>query len=146
MIRTIPRIKAINKSEQSRITKLNSPQKIQKFLDSIPYNSNTIYRCPLRVLKDQKAHCFDGAVFAAAILTQIGYKPLILDLYSRMIVGWQISERQNSSLVTTAIISGLIQRGKNAGIIFHSAQGSQYASKVVRDLLATNGIIQSMSK
>ncbi|MCB0732397.1 MAG: hypothetical protein KDC88_15335, partial [Ignavibacteriae bacterium] len=80
MIRTIPRIKAINKREQARITKLNSPQKIQKFLDSIPYNSNTIYRCPLRVLKDQKAHCFDGAVFAAAILTQIGYKPLILDL------------------------------------------------------------------
>ncbi|MCB9336483.1 MAG: hypothetical protein H6586_10055 [Flavobacteriales bacterium] len=60
--------------------KLNSPQKIQKFLDSIPYSSDPIYRCPLRVLKDQKAHCFDGAVFAAAILTQIGFKPLILDM------------------------------------------------------------------
>lgn len=74
------------------------------------------------------------------------YLSCILDLYSRMIVGWQISQRQNSSLVTTAIISALTQRGKNPGIIFHSDQGSQYASKEVRDLLATNGIIQSMSR
>jgi transposase InsO family protein len=74
------------------------------------------------------------------------YLSCILDLYSRMIVGWHIDQRQSSSLVTTAIRNALAQRGKNTGIIFHSDRGSQYASKEVRYLLAANGIIQSMSR
>ena len=74
------------------------------------------------------------------------YLACILDLYSRMIVGWQIDQRQSSSLVTTAVSNALSQRGKNPGIIFHSDRGSQYASKEVRDLLAAHGIIQSMSR
>ena len=59
---------------------LSSPYKIQVFLDSIPYSSDPIYRCPLRVLRDRVAHCFDGAVFAAAALYRIGYPPLIFDM------------------------------------------------------------------
>ncbi|MCB9207515.1 MAG: hypothetical protein H6610_11160 [Ignavibacteriales bacterium] len=78
MINTIPLTKAINKKEQTKILKLNSPQKIQAFLDSIPYSSDPIYCCPLRVIKDQKAHCFDGAVFAAAMFFQINYNFLKL--------------------------------------------------------------------
>lgn len=74
------------------------------------------------------------------------YLACILDLYSRMIVGWYIDQRQSSSLVTTAIRNALTQRGENPGIIFHSDRGSQYASKDVRDLLSANGIIQSMSR
>jgi putative transposase len=74
------------------------------------------------------------------------YLSCILDLYSRKIVGWHIDQRQSSSLVTTAIRNALSQRGKNPGIIFHSDQGSQYASIEVKDLLAANGIIQSMSR
>jgi hypothetical protein len=45
---------------------------IQAFLDSIPYSAEDIYRCPLRVLRDRKAHCFDGAMFAAAALRRLG--------------------------------------------------------------------------
>jgi len=74
------------------------------------------------------------------------YLSCILDLYSRMIVGWHIDQRQSSSLVTTAIRNALTQRGDNPGIIFHSDRGSQYASKEVRDLLTVYGIIQSMSR
>ncbi len=59
---------------------LHSPFKIQEFLDSIPYSVEEKYRCPRSVIKDKKAHCFDGAVFAAAALNQIGYKPLIMQL------------------------------------------------------------------
>jgi len=74
------------------------------------------------------------------------YLACILDLYSRMIVGWCLDQRLTSSLVTTAIRNAIIQRGENPGIIFHSDRGSQYASEAVRDMLMDNKMIQSMSR
>ncbi len=71
---------SLNKKELKLVSNLTSPVKIQAFLDSIPYSAEDIYRCPLRVLRDRKAHCFDGALFAAAALRRLGYPPLILDL------------------------------------------------------------------
>jgi len=59
---------------------LDVPVKIQAFLDGIPYSEEEIYRCPRQVIKDHKAHCFDGALFAAAALRLIGYPPLVIDL------------------------------------------------------------------
>ena len=59
---------------------LTSPVAIQRFLDSIPYSTDLLYRSPLRVLRDRAAHCFDGALFGAASLRCIGYPPLIVDL------------------------------------------------------------------
>jgi hypothetical protein len=61
---------------------LASPAGIQAFLDSIPYSTDEFYRCPVRVLRERTAHCFDGAMFAAAALRRIGHPPLILDLLS----------------------------------------------------------------
>jgi len=58
----------------------NEPIRIQAFLDSIPYSTDAFYRSPLRVLHDRVAHCFDGALYAAAALRLIGYPPLIIDL------------------------------------------------------------------
>jgi len=72
--------RSLNKKELKLVSNLTSPVKIQAFLDSIPYSAEDIYRCPLRVLRDRKAHCFDGAMFAAAALRRLGYPPLILDL------------------------------------------------------------------
>jgi hypothetical protein len=72
--------KALNNQELQTMSKLNSPNKIQAFLDAIPYSSESIYRCPLQVLRDRVANCFDGALFAAAALRQIGFPPLILDM------------------------------------------------------------------
>jgi hypothetical protein len=63
-----------------KIGRLNSPIKIQEFLDSVPYSSEERYRSPQSVLTDNKAHCFDGAVFAAAAFKSIGYPPLIVEL------------------------------------------------------------------
>lgn len=72
--------KALNNQELQTMSKLNSPNMIQAFLDAIPYSSESIYRCPLQVLRDHVANCFDGALFAAAALRQIGFPPLILDM------------------------------------------------------------------
>jgi hypothetical protein len=68
------------KEELKILRPLTSPFKIQQFLDSTKYSAESRYRCPRAVLKDRKAHCFDGAVFAAAMLERIGLEPLIVDM------------------------------------------------------------------
>lgn len=66
--------------ERSALAAMNTPWKIQQFLDSIPYNSDHETRSPRRVLRDRKAHCFEGALFAAAALRFHGHPPILLDL------------------------------------------------------------------
>jgi hypothetical protein len=72
--------KSLSKTEYEQVTLLISPVKIQAYLDETPYSSDDFYRCPRRVIQDRKAHCFDGALFAAAMLVRIGFPPLILEL------------------------------------------------------------------
>lgn len=67
-------------SERQFLETLSTPIKIQAFLDELPYSTEHIYRCPLRVLRDRVAHCFDGALFAAAALRRLGSPPLILEM------------------------------------------------------------------
>jgi hypothetical protein len=57
-----------------------SPAAVQEFLDGVAYSAEPVYRCPASVLRDRKAHCFDGAVFAAAALRRLGERPLIFEL------------------------------------------------------------------
>lgn len=66
--------------ERTLLDGLTTPARIQAFLDSIAYSTEPIYRCPLRVLRERVAHCFDGALFAAATLRRIGHPPLILEM------------------------------------------------------------------
>jgi hypothetical protein len=70
----------LTESELRLISTLTTPAKIQAFLDELPYSTEHIYRCPLRVLRERMAHCFDGALFSAAILRCLGYPPLIMDM------------------------------------------------------------------
>lgn len=72
----------LSEEERGIIDSLATPAKIQGFLDELDYSTDDFYRCPLRVLKERTAHCFDGAMFAAAALRRIGQPPLILDLFS----------------------------------------------------------------
>ena len=59
---------------------LTSPAAIQAFLDSIPYAPEDRNRCPLNVLRDQRGHCLDGALFAAMALRRLGHLPVVIDL------------------------------------------------------------------
>lgn len=61
---------------------LNNPDKIQRFLDNIEYNPNYECRSPRWVIRKRSAHCFEGALFSAAALSFIGFKPLIVDMKS----------------------------------------------------------------
>jgi hypothetical protein len=63
--------------------RLDTPAKIQRYLDEIPYNTEAdreTFRSPRRVLADRTANCIEGAVLAAAALRVQGEKPLITDL------------------------------------------------------------------
>ena len=70
------------KDEIKFLKTLSDPDKIQGFLDLIDYNPNYECRSPRWVLKKKSAHCFVGALFAAAALEFSGYKPLIVDMKS----------------------------------------------------------------
>jgi hypothetical protein len=66
--------------EISLLKQLNSPFKIQEFLDRSEYNSTEETRSPRYVLEHKRTHCLEGALFAAACLEYNGMPPLVLDL------------------------------------------------------------------
>jgi len=69
--------------EHAALARLNTPEKIQRYLDDLDYNKEKggpTCRSPRRVLRDGTAHCMEGALFAAAALRVNGYPPLLLDL------------------------------------------------------------------
>lgn len=75
--------KELTQKEIKTFEKLNTPQKIQDFLEKIPFNfeeqSSTIMS-PRSSLEEGKVHCFEGALLAAAILWYHGVPPILLDL------------------------------------------------------------------
>lgn len=68
------------KEEEEFLKTMSDPDKIQGFLDSIDYNPVYECRSPRWVIRKRSAHCFEGALFAAAAMQFNGYKPLIVDL------------------------------------------------------------------
>lgn len=82
------------------------------------------------------------------IPTQEGwlYLAVLIDLYSRAVVGWAMSERINAQLVTDALVMSIWRRRPGKGLLVHSDQGSQYASELYQETLNANGFICSMSR
>jgi putative transposase len=74
------------------------------------------------------------------------YLAAILDLYSRKIVGWAMSERIDTALVLKALAMALLHRRPPTELLFHSDRGVQYASGDYRQALAQAGLIASMSR
>jgi hypothetical protein len=71
---------ALTTTQRQQLASLTTPAHIQAYLDEMPYSAEDCYCCPLSVVRDRQAHCFDGAVFAAAMLRRLGHPPLIVDL------------------------------------------------------------------
>ncbi len=69
-----------NAEELAQLRVLDSPEAIQRYLDGLPYNDEPTTRSPRRVLRDRKAHCMEGALFAAAALERLGHPPLLVDM------------------------------------------------------------------
>jgi putative transposase len=73
------------------------------------------------------------------------YLAAILDLYTRRIVGWAMSDRMTSDLTIAALEMALLQRQPEAGLVHHSDQGSQYTNQAYQVLLKDHGIRASMN-
>jgi transposase InsO family protein len=74
------------------------------------------------------------------------YLAVIIDLYSRKVVGWSMGSRMRAQLVCDALRMAIWQRRPKAGLVVHSDRGSQYASKDYRRLLKAHGFVGSMSR
>jgi len=72
------------------------------------------------------------------------YLAVVMDLYSRRIVGWHIDKRMTVDLIGQAMIKALNLRQPKAGLVFHSDRGSQYTSHWYRDLLKRYDVRASM--
>ena len=73
------------------------------------------------------------------------YLAVILDLFSRRVVGWKLGETLEAELVVTALRNALVLRQPDEGLYFHSDRGTQYSSQAVRKPLSVIGANLSMS-
>ena len=124
-----------------------------------------VYKRPYRVTTDSNHHKpiapnvlnrrFDGWHINQAWVGDISYLAtnegwlylaVIMDLASRRIVGWSMSERITADLVCQALTSAYWRRKPVPGLIMHTDRGSQYASGIYRRLTKDYRIVQSMSR
>lgn len=74
------------------------------------------------------------------------YLAVVLDLYARRVVGWAMSKNADADLAVKALDHAWEQRGRPQGVMFHSDQGSQYASRKFRQRIWRYRMTQSMSR
>ena len=74
------------------------------------------------------------------------YLTVFIDLFSRQIVGWDLSNSLESTSVIKALNKAIIRRRPSKGLMIHSDRGVQYASKDFKSILKKHGFIQSMSR
>ena len=119
------------------------------------YRVTTDSRHPFPVAANVLARQFTAPAPDAVWVTDITYIPtgegwlylaVILDLYSRGIVGWAMSERITRQLTLDALGMALARRRPPPGLLHHSDRGSQYASGDYQTALGRQGIVGSMSR
>ncbi|WP_224055373.1 IS3 family transposase [Vibrio penaeicida] len=74
------------------------------------------------------------------------YLAVIIDLYSRQVIGWSMDTRMTATLVCDALSMALFRRGFPEHVTVHSDRGSQYCSKDYRDIISAYNLKQSMSR
>jgi len=108
-----------------------------------------------RVAANHLDRCFTPAAANQAWVTDISYiattagwsyLAVVLDLYSRKVVGWALDRHMPAELTCAALRMALAQRQPKAGLMIHSDQGCQYTSDAWQRLVADHGLRQSMSR
>jgi putative transposase len=74
------------------------------------------------------------------------YVAVVLDLYSRRIVGWSMRAAMTAELVTDALVMAIWRRGRPRELLHHSDRGSQYTSEQCQRLMAEHGVLCSLSR
>jgi len=119
------------------------------------FRTTTDSRHAFPVAPNVLARQFERGTPDVAWVTDITYIPtgegwlylaVILDLCSRIVVGWALSERITRDLTLDALAMALVRRRPRPGLLHHSDRGSQYASGDYQQVLAAAGIVSSMSR
>lgn len=74
------------------------------------------------------------------------YLAVVMDRYSRRVLGWQLAARRTCAVTTQVMQQALRRRQPPAGLVFHSDRGVEYGAYAYRDLLARHGVTQSMNR
>lgn len=74
------------------------------------------------------------------------YLAVVLDLYARRVIGWSVSRQRTANLTREALRMAIDHRQPNAGVLFHSDQGIEYAAHSFQSLLRTHKLEPSMSR
>lgn len=104
---------------------------------------NILNRC-FTVAKPNKV--WIGDVTFLATRTGWLYLAVLLDLYSRKVIGWSMSDRNNKQLVLNALNMAIARRQPRSGILHHTDRGSIYGSDEYRNRLIAYGLVPSMSR
>jgi putative transposase len=113
-------------------------------------SKNTLQPAPDRLRRDFKpAQANQSWVSDTTfIATRQGwlYLAIVLELYSRQVIGWAMGNQNNAQLVQDALVMAIGRRGRARDVIVHSDQGSTYASGAYQKLLGAHELICSMSR
>ena len=136
---------------QNSLNQLNLKVKMKRRFKVITTTSNhTLPISPNHVNRDFHSSKIDKVYVGdiTYIPTKEGwlYLAVVIDIYSRKVVGWSMRYSLHTSLVNDALLMAIKRRNPNKGLIYHTDRGSQYASYEHKNLLEKYGIIQSMSK
>jgi transposase InsO family protein len=74
------------------------------------------------------------------------YLAIVIDLFTRKVVGWSMQRSLETKLVLDALADAIAKVGPDAEVIFHSDRGSQYASEAYRNFCSSRGVLPSMSR
>lgn len=122
--KSISPAQVFTRGELRSLRALSPPWKIQKFLDGLGYHLADTAYSPRRVLRERTAHCFEGALFAAAALRVNGRPPLIVDLEA---------ERDTDHVIAVYRVNGLW--GSIATSNYASCRGRQPVYRTLRELV-----------
>ena len=97
-------------------------------------------------VKSAVLHAIALAYYAIVYARAWVYLAVVIDLYSRRVVGWAMDRRMKKALVIRALLMAINLRQPPPGLQHHSDRGSQYASHAYQALLKQHGMICSMSR
>jgi transposase InsO family protein len=142
---------AVSINRVARLMQKNSIQSkmARKFVITTD-SKNTMQPAPDQLQRKFKVDAPDKAWVSDTtfIPTRQGwlYLAVVIELYSRQVIGWAMSDRNNSQLVQDALTMAIWRRGKVNSVIVHSDQGSTYASGDYQKLIKENNLSCSMSR
>ena len=140
----------VNKKRIARIMRANDIRAKTKKRFKVTTRQNSRAKASENLLKGNFSSEKENRIWTSDITylwTKEGwlYLAVVMDVYSRKIVGWSLGSSLSKQLVIKALMMAILHRKPEAGIIFHSDRGSQYTSSSVRNLLKSYQMTQSMS-